>query len=343
MSLSALDSIDDALQATKGLLLPFDRAIWLRLAVVMFFVGGGGGFSFPNTSNFGGSDFGNGGGVGGTPSGQVQPPEFTPELMGLIAGFALVVLLIVLVLAVLGGIMEFVFVESLGTEEVRLKQYVSENWGRGLRLFGFRIGFGLLNLLVVVAVLAAIAAATVGFSPEQWTPGGLIGVVLLAIPFLILDALVAGTITGFTTMFVVPIMLLEERGVLSAWRRFWPTLKTEWKEYVSYGIMAFILNIVTAIAQGIIGFVLVLVVTIPFAVVGFGLYFALGGANGVGVIVGSVILVLAVLFVLVVIVLSLLVKVPFQSFLRYYALFVLGDTNDSFDAVAEVRSSVRAD
>jgi hypothetical protein len=340
MSLSALDSIDDALQATKGLLLPFDRGTWFRLAVVMIFVGGGGA-SAPNTSNvgsFGDSGGFDDGGVAGPPTGDVQFPDVTGELVALLAIFVVAVLLVGLALAAIGGVMEFVFVESLGSEEVRLRSYFFDNLGRGLRLFGFRIGFGLLNLLVLGGVLAGLVAATVGFSPEGWTTAGLFGLAFLALPVLFLDAVVVGTILGFTTMFVVPVMLLEERGVLSAWRRFWPTLRAEWKEFLAYWVMGFILSLVTGIAQGIIGFVLLLVVAIPFLVVGGILFFVLQGASGAGM---AVLLVLAVLFFVVVFVLGLLAKVPFQSFLRYYALFVLGDTNEDFDAVADVRDSVR--
>ncbi|MFC7193547.1 hypothetical protein ACFQL4_01035 [Halosimplex aquaticum] len=54
MSLAALNDIDDAIEATKRFLTPFDRVRWFRLAVVMFFVGGVG-FSFPGfPGGFGG-------------------------------------------------------------------------------------------------------------------------------------------------------------------------------------------------------------------------------------------------------------------------------------------------
>lgn len=40
MSLHAVENVDDAFRATKAFLLPFDRRRWLKLAVVVFFVGG---------------------------------------------------------------------------------------------------------------------------------------------------------------------------------------------------------------------------------------------------------------------------------------------------------------
>ena len=40
MTLYALDAIDDAATATRELLWPFDLGRWLRLVVVVFFLGG---------------------------------------------------------------------------------------------------------------------------------------------------------------------------------------------------------------------------------------------------------------------------------------------------------------
>ncbi|MFC7138232.1 hypothetical protein ACFQRB_20685 [Halobaculum litoreum] len=58
--------------------------------------------------------------------------------------------------------------------------------------------------------------------------GGEAGVSLvtavLLLPVLAVLAAVTGLIEGFTTVFVVPIMVLEERTVLGAWGRLWPTI-----------------------------------------------------------------------------------------------------------------------
>jgi hypothetical protein len=78
---------------------------------------------------------------------------------------------------------------------------------------------------------------------------------------------------------------------------------------------------------------------IPFAVVGIPLVLVLG-FEGIGALVA---LVLAFMFVVVAFVLMLLVQVPFQTFLRYYALLVLGDTNEAFDLIPERRRAVRED
>ncbi|MFC7138233.1 hypothetical protein ACFQRB_20690 [Halobaculum litoreum] len=46
-----MEDLDDAYRATKALLWPIDRSLWLKLAVVAFFVGGpGAGFNGTQTS-----------------------------------------------------------------------------------------------------------------------------------------------------------------------------------------------------------------------------------------------------------------------------------------------------
>ena len=40
MSLHAIEDLDDAYRATRSLLLPIDRSLWIRLAVVALFVAG---------------------------------------------------------------------------------------------------------------------------------------------------------------------------------------------------------------------------------------------------------------------------------------------------------------
>jgi hypothetical protein len=47
---AALSVLDAAINRTKSLLWPFNLGVWLRLAVISFFVGGsGGGFNFPGS------------------------------------------------------------------------------------------------------------------------------------------------------------------------------------------------------------------------------------------------------------------------------------------------------
>ena len=330
MSYYALDDIDDAIDATRSFLWPFDRGRWARLALVVFFVGGVGGF---NPFGFtGGSP-----GGGGAPT----PPTDVPNGISSIGGAELVVVgLIVAIIAVLGiafmlvgSVMEFVLVESLRNEAVEVRSSWSRRWRQGIRLFGFRLVVALVSIAVVgVFVVAAIAPLAMGVGAAS------IPLIVLAVVAFVVVAIVSGLINGFTTVFVVPVMIADDRGVLAAWRRFWPTMTDQLAQYAVYAVMGFVLQLAAGFAAGIAGLLGVVAVGIPtgiIALVGVGL---LGVSEIAGfVLIGGAVLVLA----LAAIAIFLVVSVPVTVFLRYYALFVLGDTNDEFDLIAERRRAVR--
>ena len=340
MSLAALSDVEDAIEATKRFLTPFDRVRWFRLAVVMFFVGGAG-VSFPGVPS-GGTGFGGGPEPGepvpGGPSPEITP-QITSEVIALAAGVLLVGVALFLLYSVLAATMEFVFVGSLRDEEVRLRRSVKRYWREGLRLFGFRFGVWILTFGVAGAGLLGVGTAMSGWPPTAWSDGAILTVVLLALPLFLLVGVVVGTLLGFTTMFVVPVMLREDRGVTGGWQRFWPTLRSGWKEFLVYLVVSFLLSIVVGIAVSFLTVLLAVAVAVPFLIVGVPLGLVLG-VSGAG---GLVILVLVFAYVLLLFVGALLVQVPFKTFLRYYALLVLGDVNDDFDLVPDARDAVRAD
>jgi hypothetical protein len=331
MTLYALDAIDDALDAARAFLWPFDLGRWARLALVMFFVGGAGG-----TPPF---QFG-----GGTPSGTGSQ---TPDVSGIpgtipspggtelavIAAIFGIVLVLGLAFLFVGSVMEFVFVESLRREAVTIRRYWGERWRQGARLFGFRIVLGALTIGIVGALLAAI------LWPVLVGEGALsIGLLFLAIPVFVVVSVISGLVGGFTTMFVVPVMIAEDRALLSAWRRFWPTLTGQWKQYAAYAVLSFVLQLVAGILASVVTVLAAVGVAVPiglFGLVGVGLLSVseLAGWGLIGLAVA--------LFVVAVIVIGLVVAVPIQTYLRYYALLVLGDTEAAFDLIPERRAAVR--
>ncbi|KPN30121.1 hypothetical protein SY89_00843 [Halolamina pelagica] len=162
---------------------------------------------------------------------------------------------------------------------------------------------------------------------------------LLAIGVAFVVAIVSSLVNGFTTQFVVPVMIAENRNVLAAWRRFWPTLTGQWKQYLVYVFVRFVLSIAVGLVVGIVTFVGMLILAIPFVIVGVGGVALLSVSEIAG---GALIAITIALFVLLLFVLALLLSVPVQTFLRYYALLVLGDTEAAFDLVDEQRQAIRA-
>lgn len=335
MTLYALDDIEDAVDATRAFLWPFEFGLWAKLALVVFFVGAAGGAGGVNPFQFSGGIQGD---VSETP-GVSDPTGGLSSIGGtelaVIAAVVAVIVVLGLVFLVVGSVMEFVFVESLRREQVTIRRYWSQHLGRGLRLFGFRLllavlTFGGLGLLLVLALWPFLFG------------NGEISLVLLlsAIPLGFVLMFASGFVHAFTTMFVVPVMMVEDRGVIPAWRRFWPTMTGQWKEYLVYAVMAFVLQGAAGLAVGIVTGIGALVVAIPLAAVGL-----LGvGLLSVSGIAGWGVIALAIaLFVLGVIVIALFVSVPVQTFFHYHALLVLGDTNGTFDLIPERRQAIRTE
>lgn len=330
MTLYAIDAIDEALAATKEFLWPVALRRWAKLAVILLFVGGVGGtnpLQLSSGSPPNGSDFS----VSELPELPADGPTLDPQLMGLFVLAGLGLLGLILLFMLLGAIMEFVFVESLRQDAVSIRAYWRRYWPRGVRLFFFRVIVGLLTLGSLGALIGL-------FVYPMLTGRTMLSLAFLVIlvPVGLVIVIGSGLVTGFTTMFIVPIMLLEERGVLAAWQRFWPTMTAQWKQYAAYAVLGFVLQLAGGIIAGIGTVIAAVLVGIPFGLVGL---FGWGLLTVNPVLGGVVIAIAAGLFLLAVLCLVLLIRVPIQTYLRYYGLLVLGATNDTFDVLGRPRSS----
>ncbi|WP_135364740.1 DUF7544 domain-containing protein [Halosimplex halophilum] len=328
MTLAALDRIDDAYRATSGFLRPVDRGRWLRLALIGLFVGlptaAGSGAQWTTPASDPTP------GPGPTPGG---PADVPTAVWVAVAVAVLVAVALALAFALVGSVMEFVLYESIRRESVSIRAYWRQHFGRGLRLFGFRLAVGL-AVLVAVALLVGLVALGV-YAANAVASTLFLAVVL--VPVVLVLALVAGVVGSFTTAFVVPVMLATECGVLTGWRRFWPTLTGEWREFLAYAVLAFVLGIVGSAAVGVVVAFAAVVLLLPAALLGalaFAL-FLLSEPLGVAAFV-----VVGLLFALAVVAVAAVVQVPVVVYLRYYALLVLGDANGAFDLIPEQRAAV---
>lgn len=345
MTLYAIDDITDAFEATRAFLFPFALRRWLALALVVFFIGGAsagfqGGFNVdlpvnqPTGPVFEPNPGAGAGPISGPATGGANVEQFLPVLLAL--GVLAVVL--ALAFAVVGSIMEFVFVASLREEKITVRRFFGRYWGKGLRLLSFRVGLWLLTAVIVA--LPIIVASVVFFDPNTGV-GGAIGAIVLLVPVLLLVVLVAALIYGFTTVFVVPIMLLEDRGVLSAWRRFWPTLRGQSTQYLAYIVLELLLSIAVGVVVAIVTTIALVVLAVPLGVVVGVVGLASGGFADLSLLSIAVLAVGALVFLLLVFVVTALVQVPVVTYFRYYALFVLGDTEETLDLIPERRGRVR--
>ena len=326
--MDAIDDLGDAIEASRNLLTPIRLGTWLKLAVVVVFVsslGLGFGTSVPGSDVLTVADDPTAGGWqfedldGAAPSDEI-------EAIGLaVAGFVLVVWLCY---AFLAGIMEFVFLESLRTNEVRVRRYFAANVGKGVRLFLFRLG--LLLAVSALGVAPGYFVAAGGGSIGDLSPG------LFGLYSLYGFALYLGysIVRRFTDAFVAPIMLLEDRGVVSAWGRFREALTANWSEYAVYLLLAWFIYIAVLIGAWIVVVVGLFVLMIPIMIV----LFILVLTGPIGMVL---LLAFGPLSVAAVLLFMGVVWTPITTFFRYYALLVLGDTDEELDLVPQQRAAIR--
>ncbi|QSG06120.1 DUF7544 domain-containing protein [Halapricum desulfuricans] len=349
MALYATERIDDAVSLTRSLLFPFDAGLWARLAVVVFVLGFGSGGNVtslgsntPSASSSAGS---------ATPATDVTVDpgsvSIASEVVAVLVAIAVVLAVLWLVLAWLGASLEFVFVEGLSRRSIAIRQGLGRHWGRGLRLFGFR-------LAVLAVSLALLGTATLALF---WGPittalgGGSVAVSETRIFVGVATLLFVGAVVGLpaiavhwlTTQLVVPVMLARDSGVLTAWRALLGAIRTQWKQFGAYLLVAIGLRIATSIAAGIVLAIVGVVLAIPFLIVGLllGLGAITSGTITAPLAVG--IALLAVAFVLVLALVSAVVHVPIESFHRYFALLIVGDFESDFDVLGEIRPPLTDD
>ncbi|MGM0399161.1 MAG: DUF7544 domain-containing protein [Halobacteriota archaeon] len=335
MALHAVDDLTDAFEATRSFLWPFEFGRWARLALLSLFVagtggGGGGGGAPGNTAQY-------------TPDGGTVPVDrwmggtgadlarFLETNLLAIVAVVLVFVFLGALLAWIASIFEFTFLESIRSDEVRIREYSSRYTGAGTRLFAFRLIFGLLGVLVVGSVaLLAVGPALLGFDPSYLV------LFALLIPVFILGSVLGSIVYVFTTAFVAPIMVLEDRGVVSGWRRLWGVMRGNWLQFGVFVLVGLFVMIAVGIAVGIAMAVLAIVVAIPFALLFF-------GAVAVGIPALNVVVfaVLGIPFALLMLAVVAFVQVPVQTYLRYWALLVLGDVDPDLDLVPDQRAAIR--
>lgn len=324
----AFDAVDDALDSTRRFLFPFSFGKWLRLAVIVFFLGAGGSGGGNVSNAF------NGVPDGGQPGGPVTQPTMPPnDVLWFIGIVVAAILLVALVFAIISATMRFVFVDALRTDDVRVRGPFKRRFGKGVRLFVFELVLGLLLLLPFIVGGLAVVFGFVSLESLGASFVNLgVGVIVLLGLLYVLAAIVIGFVLGFTNQFVVPVMIVEDSGVLAGWSRFWTTLRREWKQFVVYVFVRFVLQLGVGIATGIVGFILAIVVFLVAGAIGFGLAAVFGGFQAlISTTAGiAALVVLVVLTILVMTVVFLPIKILVQTYFTTYELSVLGGVNPQY-------------
>lgn len=321
--MDAVDNLGDAIDVTRNFLTPIRASMWLKLAIIVLFVSSLGG-GFPAGAPTGDPQVSDAGVDEATDELDITADELVLALVML----AVIGLAFWLVLGFIGAILEFVFIKSLVSSEVHVRQYARDNLGRGIHLFGFRVAVSLGAGLLVAGPPVLLYVSGVGLDAV-----GPVTVVAF-FGYALLVGLLYAVVRRFTSEFVAPVMLLQERGILDAWRRYWQTLRDNPGEYGVYLVLIWILQFVGQIAAGFVIAIAAIVLAIPFVIAMFVL-FLLGP-------IGWAIAVFAGIFAFLLFLLLIgLVWTPLETYFKYYALLVLGDTDPELDLIPEQRAAVR--
>lgn len=332
MPKSAVDVIGSAFEHTrKQLTEPFQVSQWLRLAVLGLATGeissGGGcsnvrGFSqlpvqIPHRSDY---FLDTGSGLAGL---GLDPATIASIIIVAIVGF----LIVGLVFLYISSICQFMLFESV----LRKRCEMGTSWdrwqGQGLRYFGWRLALSMIGLAVAAMLLLPLLIPVLAILRSHRQPDmALLLAFLPMMTLLFMFGLVMLLIHVLTKDFVVPLMAVDDVGVLEGWRRLFAMMKGDPWGYAGYLAMKVILAIGAAVLFGILTGIVVVLTLIPVAIVGVIAVILVKGA-GLGwnaftitaAIVAGVALLAALLYLVGV------VCVPIAVFFPAYAMYFFAE------------------
>jgi hypothetical protein len=326
-SLSAIDSISPAFDRTKRQLFqPFRFPFWARMALVALATG-----EFYGSSGWGGLHFT----LPSSRRGSAQPIGVAlpsrEHLKHFLPWIVLIVLLVVIGLIVwmyVSSVFRFVLFDSVLSDRCQIREEWRQWRPQGMRFFLWRIclGLGVAAALGIFGGAVFLVLISTGALPHPRQHVALL--VLGGVgAFLVLTCLVilAALIALIARDFVVPVMALENVGVIEGWRRVIPMLGAGKKAYAGYVLMKIVLVVGSAILFGILTLIALFLLFIPFSIAGFGAYFFAKSAGLPWSFPAiAIVVVLAAIAVAVILYVVAFVSAPAMMFFQAYVIHFLG-------------------
>lgn len=333
MSWNAVDAVDDAVEATRQFLFPVSLVRWAKLSVLVLLMGGSAGTNVSVSALQNPEFLVESGGVETDPLGETT--GVAPDPMAGIGSVDTEVILaaaaVVVVAAVAFSIVSFslrlAYYDALHTNDVRLWRPFLDRLPQAVGLFGFTTAVNL--LIATPIVVAVLAGATVGWRPADALGSAVAGLPTWALGVLVLCSvavvLVGLLVLRFTREFIVPVMILWDRGVFAGWRRFWPTLRGSWTEFLVYLLVHFLLGAGISLAESFVTVFLGGLVAVFAGVVVLIAAGLLGGLPALtGSVAGTAFLAVVVVLALIALVLLLLpIRVVTRTYLITYEVSTL--------------------
>ena len=260
MSLYALENLDEAMEETKDLLLPFDFMTWTKIAIIALLASG---VSIPNLPV---------GTQAGGPGDQLYTPdsdfENTPDIASGIgdismAGVTDAVAVAILALGALfagfflyvSSVFQFIYFQTVLDKKPSIVENIRKHAYRGLRYLGFQIG-------IVILALAALVVPAALWGTSQFM--ALVALVVFWVPFAILLAVIMGLVHDL----VLLRMMEEKEGLIEASKNVWPDVKTGWRQVIAFLFVKFFISMAISVAVIMIVIAVAITLLIPFGIAG---------------------------------------------------------------------------
>ncbi len=309
----AVTNLDEAINRTKNLLWPPHKGIWIRIAIIVLFLGGG--IINPIKIDDGNmTDF---------QFAKFLYPSALSGYLDIIVTVMIGIGFIGLFYVIISAIFQFVFVDCLSSGKILLARPFKLRIGKGIHLFGFYLLLFLIIILciIILTILLIIPACTNGI-PD------LIPLLVLLIETLVLLFFLltpVWIIAILTADFVVPVMIVDNTGVISGWRRVTQIYRGRWIEAGIYTGIKIFITVLTGLILG----TMVFLISIPLGFVS-----ALSLSASENFLVnhgpGFIHLILGTIGIFLI---SLFLLVPVITFFRYYSLAVLRDLSPEYNLI----------
>ena len=332
MAKSAIDVVGSAFEHTrKQLSEPFQFKQWLRLAVLGLATGeisSGGGCSnlrglsqLPNHLPQRSDNFLEAG--SGLSRLGLDPATIATLIIVVIIGF----LIAGLVFLYISSVCRFMLFEAV----LRRNSELGASWdrwqGQGLRFFGWQLALAAISLTVAAMLFLPLLIPVLAVLRSHREPDT--ALLLSFVPMIsafLLFGLVMLLIQVLAKDFVIPLMAVDDVGVMEGWRRFFGMMKGDPSAYAGYIGMKVILAIGAAVVFGILSTIVVVLTMIPVAIVALVVVILVkGAALGWNAFTVTALIVAGILLFVALIYLVGVICVPIAVFFPAYAIYFFAE------------------
>ncbi len=330
MSWYAIGAVDRALSRTREALLePFDFWKWVKLAIIIFLLGGVSSYGNSSSYNIGSEDLKNNFPIiepGKMPDlpfdmhsiafGYIYQVPNLATVTAIIASF----ILMIFIFLYISSIMEFVFVESLVRNEVKFWAYSRRFLGKGFRLLLVRLAIGLV-LLAFFGILLLPLIPLIREVPSDFSLSASLGGILWVVGVIIVLVLLALAIDSLLSL-AIPLAIYRNKGILSAFKLVLENFRKSWHEVVVYWFVRLLLYIGVAVLAIFLFVVVALVLGLAFLIFDVALYFLFSSLLS-ELLLWLLLLPFIVIELILILGISLFLSVPLSVFLKYHMLSFL--------------------